>query len=585
MIEQRAAADTRLLRALCAACLLAWPALAGDTPSISAARQAQSGNRELEIIQQWQAVGPVPPRGLEDRRFQDAKAIGITSFQSYVHWSEIEPEQGVLDFSNYDSLVAKLREHGLKWVPFIIAGPYYSTPEWFRESPESVYARCLKHDRDTVIQSIWNPAQPARVDKYLAAMAAHYRDTGVLESVQLGISGNWGESIYPAGGGFAWKPEFHSHQGMWCGDRHAAKSFREWLGQRHGTVAALNRVWHTEHAGMDQVSPGQAFKSTESARRDLMRWYLDSMTRYAEFWVATARKHFPDQKIYLCTGGPGNPALGADFVRQAKMCARYGAGLRITNQNDSYLDSYSGCRLTSAACRHYGTYLTTEPAGAHTVVGVPMRIFDAMSLGVDGMYFKRILDDVFQGSYERTDLTVVFLQYREVMRRTRPRIDVAAFYPQEHFMLHPPKALREYHKLCAGVRDLVDLDMVDETLIADGALDHYTALLVFSLAAPSLATQERIEEWRSENSARFVVQVDPRNLDRSVTRALEGRVWGDFVADGIFHSRTDVGILALNSKAEPVIDHTTGHPVEIAPYAMRIIEAESQPKGRAHRVP
>ena len=154
----------------------------------------------VELIQQWHAYGKVHPKLLEDKAFEYCKKAGITSLQSYVYWAEIEKQPGIIDFSTYDILLEKLKKHNLKWVPFIILGPYYATPLWFQETDESVYAKCLEHGLETKIQSIWNPNLPKYVDRFLQILGEHYRDSNVLESITLDISGNWGESIYHVSG-------------------------------------------------------------------------------------------------------------------------------------------------------------------------------------------------------------------------------------------------------------------------------------------------------------------------------------------------------------------------------------------------
>lgn len=58
----------------------------------------------------------------------------------------------------------------------------------------------------------------------LAAFAAHYGPWNVLESVQPGICGDYGEAIFPVLGN--WPGDYHTHQGFWCGGEDAAASFR-----------------------------------------------------------------------------------------------------------------------------------------------------------------------------------------------------------------------------------------------------------------------------------------------------------------------------------------------------------------------
>jgi len=99
---------------------------------------------------------------------------GITAFEPYVNWMLIEPEQGVWDPAFYDAALAACKEHGLKWVPFLIAGPAYATPPWFKESSESVFAVDLKTGHVTRDQSIWNRHLKPCIRAWLARFFHRY---------------------------------------------------------------------------------------------------------------------------------------------------------------------------------------------------------------------------------------------------------------------------------------------------------------------------------------------------------------------------------------------------------------------------
>ncbi|MCF6149866.1 MAG: hypothetical protein E3K37_14530 [Candidatus Kuenenia sp.] len=121
---------------------------------------------------------------------------------------------------------------------------------------------------------------------------------------------------------------------------------------------------------------------------DFVTWYVESMNEWSDFWLSIARKYFTDTEIYLVTGGYGLPQAGADFSAQTKVAKKYNAGIRITNQTDNYSDSFIYTRLVSSACRHYGSYFTTEEELVNQPNGVTMRIFDAATSGAKGAYFK-----------------------------------------------------------------------------------------------------------------------------------------------------------------------------------------------------
>ena len=499
----------------------------------------------IGIVHQWQYIGHPDPRLMDDKAFEYCKSIGITSLQSYVTWSSIEKSHGVWDFSEYDALVDKIREQGLKWTPFLIAGPYYATPQWFQDSEQNVYARCLEHDRDTRIQSIWNPCLGQHVERFLKAFAAHYDDLSVISSVLLGISGNWGESVYPDSGCFY--GEFHTHPGYWCGDSHALQAFRLSMIERYGSLDLLNNAWGSTFADTNEVcmppirtgrgeelkraiiakipksffltarkaywkllsfqqqrkSFGNNKKDIGSIRRwlDFMDWYTDSMTQYAGYWLSTARRYLPDTRLYLVNGGRGAPMSGADFSAQVKVAAGHGAGIRITNMTDHYDDSFIVTRLTVSAAKYYGTYFSTEEAGVNSAKGVVMRIFDAASTNADEIYFKGLIGAgkcvCTQTDYPvgvPTEGALNFIKYRNLLEGKEPIRKVAIFYPTTAIRLDQ-SVLKALYLDAITLRQHIDFDFIDEQMIADGALSGVGIMVLAQSGIIQENTLEHMHKW------------------------------------------------------------------------------------------
>lgn len=546
------------------------------------------------IIQQWQAYGYPSQSLLKDEPYRLAKENGITSLQSYVHWAEVETEPGVYDFSYYDPVVERIRKHGLRWTPFIIVGPYYSTPEWFRHSEESVFAKCLEHDRETVIQSIWNPNLQKYIKDFLRSISDYY-EPELFESVLLGIGGNWGESIYPAGGGFKWEPEFHTHIGWWAGDAYAFRSFRSHLKAKYLNVDELNKAWDTNYTDWESIGPdmrsfqlgSQISVSLASRRLDFVEWYIDSMNKYSEMWLKSAREVFPDIEIYLVTGGEGEPQLGADFVVQTKIASKYDAGMRITNQNDFYDYSFAVTRMISSSSRFYKSYYTTEPGGANTARGVPMRIFDMITGGARGMYFKMLLENVGpdRDSCKPTDLLSELAKNKEFvdLECGEPIIKVGVLYPTTAINLYSYDVLKPLLKHSGKLRDAVDFDFLDETMICDGALDAYVLLISLVPSVIKTETFEIIRSWCEDSGILITSSFAPvqelgtgKNLTgknvlhheaadhgaimqylQSISEAMMAnefteavKIDGEF--DGVYASVFDDGVLFYNTNRCPI---------------------------------
>ena len=552
----------------------------------------------MEIIQQWQYFGKVHPKLLEDKAFEYCKQAGITSLQSYLYWAEIEKESGKIDFSSYDVLVEKLKKHNLKWVPFFILGPNYATPNWFQESNESLYARCLEHKKESKIQSIWNPSLPKWVDRFLKIISEHYRDKDVLESICLGISGNWGEAIYPATGDFS--ENFHTHPGWWCGDEDAVQSFRKYTLKKYGSLDRLNNVWKTNFSNFESIDypnlrysfsfirkaykfipiffkPGVKsiynFVKSVSKREiknlrdqqqwlDFVAWYLNSMTNWAEFWLETARKYFPVIKIYLVTGGIGQPILGADFSAQTKIAAKYNAGIRITNQTNDYSQSFILSRLVSTAARFYNSYFTTEEAAIlQSSQGIIMRLFDAVSSGAQGFYCKNIIsigkDPCIKKNLpvgQPTQGAINLAKNLQYLTLSEPIIKVAVFFPSTSIAFEP-FILDSLYKQCSKLRDVLDFDLLDENMIKDGALEKYQILLVLKGEISEGEVSEKIKDWAKKGG---ILSSNPKIITNDIDNEYD-RVYATRFADKImyynannFEVRKKVGSKFIKIKANSI---------------------------------
>ena len=459
-------------------------------------REVTKVHPKIEVIQQWQVHSPVPVGLLEDSAYILCKKIGITSLQSYVGWAQLEPERNKITYDVYDPVVNQIRKYNLKWLPFIITGPYIATPKWFREK-QGVDAICLEHNIPIRIQSIWNPDLKAGVRRFLELFKAHY-DPSVIEALEFGISGNWGESIFPAGGGFDMKG-VHTHIGWWCGDKYAVADLQRWVRNKYKTIRDLNTAWKSDYSSFEAIEPFIPQNSpSPRAGIDLGNWYMGSMTDYAEYWVKTARELFPSMPIYLCTGGSGTAALGADFSAQARMCAKYNAGIRITNMDDNMLKGFAITRMVSSATRLYGGYYTNEPAGDNTYKGVAGRVFDIVSGGGRGVYFKGLYLD----KPKVTLAGLVLSDFAKYMKPNTPRLTVAALMPNSSIILNE-QSLNQFLDRTAKLRDILDFEFIDENMISDGLLRNFKAVIILSGNILEVSTLEKLKDWVENGGVLF----------------------------------------------------------------------------------
>lgn len=446
------------------------------------------------------------------------RVLGVTSIESYVTWETVEGKaEGEWDWSRWDEQVRIMKVNGLKWVPFLILGPAYSTPGWFRASTDHYGCRCLEHGIASKVESLWNPALPKWIERFLAAFADRYRDSGVIESVLLGIQGDYGEAIYSVSGGgwtFQIPGEYHNHAGFWCDDPYALKSFRAFAQKRYKTVEALNAAWGTSYAKLDEADfPGRkdklaAFRariraggSPEERRRwlDFVEWYRQCMTDWSDWWIAATRKQFPKTPIYLCTGGDAVPEHGSNFAEQCRVAAKHKAGVRITNEASDYAANFAITRWVASAGKHYGAYFGFEPAGAEDEKGIAARIYNATASGANQLhdYNPNVVSSESRIAAQRRSLPWLF-------RVPKPIVPVALWYPNVSLTLQWGGFLEK----AAALRDYVDFDYVDETMLRSGALDRHRFLVILHGETIEPNDAEAIAQWIAEGGQAFVAGVE-----------------------------------------------------------------------------
>ncbi len=449
----------------------------------------------------------------EARRFKNS---GFSSVELYVTWESVENKgEGQWDFSAWDKQVEILKRAGLKWTAFIIAGPAYSLPEWYRKSKDFVGLRCLEHNIESKVNTIWDTSFYRYVDRLLARVAEQYGNSGTLEGVLLGVSGDFGEAIYPVWHG-GWPLTiaglYHSHAGYWCNDRYAKADFIERMRKKfNDDLAALNDSWGTSFESFASVAmppvysdPVEGFrideltykgvfalKTQQNRRRwvDFVDWYRASMTRHADTWMQLGRKYFPAIPVYLCTGGDANSSQGSNFADQCKVAAKYHGGIRITNEASDFGLNFTLTNWVTTASHLYGNQFGFEPAGGILDLGVVSRIYNAATAGVDEFmtYGGNIYDN--EGKMD------LFLKYVSLIRTEAPSKEGAFFYPDLDLVMGNIDFWRQLDPFVSMLRDYSDLLFADDRLIEDGVLQRVKWMMLFDARWARKQSLEKILAW------------------------------------------------------------------------------------------
>ena len=442
--------------------------------------------------------------------------LGATSVESYVTWELCETDkEGKWNWENWDRQIKNLNDNGLKLTPFLILGPAYSTPDWFRASEDHFPCVCLEHGEKSKIESLWNPNLEKWIDRFVKEYASKYNDPKMLESVLLGIQGDYGEAIYSVSGGWTEliPGPYHAHGGFWCNDPYALKDYKLYLEKKYIDIESLNELYKTDYSNFEELDfPGKdnfenykknISKDTPSKKReylDFVTWYREAMINLADKWLFIANKYFDkDIPIYLCTGGNMEPTHGSDFSLQCKVAAKHNGGVRITNEGSEYKWNNCQVRLVDTAARFYGAKFGHEPATNVSASGLVARIYGSVSSGAE--HHHEYARNVFSGSdrIEAHKKNIKFMEYY-----SDPVVPVAIFYPSTALTLDFPKYWSSFTNFTATLRDISDHDYLDENLIRDGALEKYKVLIIKSGDIIEPKDANIIAEW-AKNGGKVIV--------------------------------------------------------------------------------
>jgi hypothetical protein len=226
------------------------------------------------------------------------------------------------------------------------------------------------------------------------------------------------------------------------------------------------------------------------------------MNRWIERWMSAAAKAMPGIPIYLCTGGHAPPEQGSEFGIQCKLAAKYGGGVRITNEGSNYTHNFAITRWVASAGRFYGAFFGYEPASGVDPKGIVARIYNATASGAKQLHYysNNILDN--PAAIEN------WRKYSHLMQLRKPKVEVAVWYPNRMVDLRRGNLWQRL----AQMREVCDYDIVDDQMIRDGALGRYRILVCISDGPYEKDILNRVKAWVSEDRLLYL----PRGNDFAI---------------------------------------------------------------------
>jgi hypothetical protein len=202
----------------------------------------------------------------------------------------------------------------------------------------------------------------------------------------------------------------------------------------------------------------------------------------------------PATSIYQSSGGWGAVEIGTDYTAHAKSMTALKGGIRLTNENDSYLNNIGATRMAASAARFYGAKLGFEPAGFSSVRGVIGRLFNSLTNGADHLFYYH------SNLYSNDQAPGAWVKHAQLLdERARPATEIAVFYPDSEIRLND-EVLRHlrasaFFDRIQPLRSVADYDFVSEQMVVDGALDRYRVLIFAYGRTTEKPVLEGIAKW------------------------------------------------------------------------------------------
>ena len=553
-----------------------------------------SGNLSIGFIQA-SPIGAFPrthfleaPPSVESQ--VQLKNLGLIANEDYVAWGAVEREPGKWSWEQHDAMEQTLHKAGLKYVVY---NWVHFPPVWLREQPgKRTLMRCVEHGEETNYLSIFDPRTIQYYDHFYQKLHEHFGER--IDGVYACVLGPYGEGNYPMN-----VPSYinmgHCHEGYWCGDAYAIKAFQAAMQQKYREVATLNEAWGAAFKSFDEVrlpkeiSDGKfkpspaAFPTASDKRRwlDFITWYHQAIIDFAGQSLKTVLKYFPAEKVRMKPGGnygSVNPLVwgtyGPGYAKMAK-------GSGIVLQPADAQGAIFGDKWLGTAYQFYGVKEGTEQAGELIDRAFAQRIFSDATCGAS---------QLFTYDYARYAPTV--RKHIHLYTGKPGETEIALYCPTTLYRLGAslhPTIVASY-----PLRDLCDYDVLDELLIADGALaiTRYKTLVLFQAEIIDQPILNKIDAFRRAGGRIIAAGRTPiKNVEgepwagaAEITRVapltkkeqwpiemaaqLAGLQGFEGQLDGLWTSRRGKETFVFNSKDKPVETKIEGQVVRIAPYTI-----------------
>ena len=447
------------------------------------------------LLKKWGSplieMGVDPSRAAHERELagmlEDASVVGAQSIEDYVGWAVVESRRGEWKWTAYRKDARAIAGSGLKYVPFVWI---QNLPRWVRRDASYPRARCVEHGLECEALSVFSPRTKQLYDRFFGRMAADFGEP--IDLLRVGAPNDFGETTYPVGAATFAFPDRHIHPGFWVDEVDARAHFAARMRSRYGSIDALNLAWGTEFASFDVLE----YPADATGRRwwlDFVNWYHDAHTEKMGEILDVVATHFPSTPLNLNLGFPDERIVyGQDLSGVVKVVSERHQHLRTPT---GFAVPFFYTKRVATAARYYGlSGFSSEPQdGEAPVEAIAFAAFKDLTTAVT-LHFD-YAPNMVRG---RDSIEAE----RRLWRGEYPEIDTALFFSTTAHRLDDRRREQGFSgypdnlvPLTEGLRDVVDYDVVDERLVADGALSNYRVLVWPIGFVAEAATLSQLRAW------------------------------------------------------------------------------------------
>jgi len=434
------------------------------------------------------------------------QAMGASSIEDYVCLDVIEPAKGRTNFAPH---IANASACGRLKLGYAIYPWVHFYPEWV-EKEEGFTGYTNLADGTTCRQpSGWAPCTTRLVEHFYKIMGG--RLGRYVDAVYVTDCAEYGELGYPLGYTKWLRQDDNAKLGWWCGDPYARGDFRQQALEQYKTVKQINQSWGTSFASEDQIAypPIGLLKNNKDPRQltpqqrrwilDFVYWYQEASPRRVKMFMKIAQAAFPKAACEIKLGhGNESAVMGHSYT---SACRILKGTPRLSIRSTHAAVSYFHVKRVATPARFYGFRFLTEPPGTIKPERMAERIFTDACCGVSA-YFDYTQNPAAAG--EAFSKNIGLLDGRPAI------VDVALLFPEaDHYLRIQPGYPGGLLEVANAVRDVADYDVVDERLIADGALRNYAILVIAGHPLIEESTWQALKQGLGGDHALHIIQIAP----------------------------------------------------------------------------